>query len=598
MVFLEILDGPESDRRVELGPGRHLVGRQASADVTLPSGAVSSRHLEVEVGAEGTVRFRDLGSTNGTWSGGLKVTEGEWLPGTELKLGDLRLRLALSEPAPAPAAEEFRLESPAAREILAGGRKGGAWVLRLGLFFLAGAAAWWFLHSGREAGSGQAVSLAGESGSEAAAPADWGAELGGLSSSDADGGSGWNLSPDLEIRDEALVSSGGRGRAVQGIRFPVQGGSLALRAELDGMQAWPCIETGREGEDRPFATWCGAPLGGDEVEIPFPPEASWFRLALVTEGAGSLRALAGRPGALDPLAEEEHDGRRALRFGAGLVLLHRDGTPLVSISGAGGAWTPVKGGFDFQADAGPAAGGGGARGWLRIASGPVTEEAGPFLILGEGGPVEAVRGTRVEASPGLLLGGEARRLWISFASPAAVRVGEGGVLLSPPVSLRLRWDLTEALAAAARTARRVDDDARRGADPDLLEATAELLRDWPLDEAQVEKALGLRQRVLERGRKDLGLLEGHVSEALFLESDSELRALETRARALRDRLPGTEVARQAGDLGEMLGRTAGGIESRGRAARREYRLRLTRALKSAYPLVASWLEGQQGGSGS
>ncbi len=592
MVFLEILDGPEPGRRVELGPGLHVIGRQASADVRVSSGAVSSRHLEVEVGGDGTVRFRDLGSTNGTWSGGLKVTEGEWFPGTVLKLGDLRLRLGGLETAPSPAPEEFRLESPAAREILAQRGRGGAWLLRLGLFFLVGLAAWWVLHPGREGVSERASSPAGESRSGAGAPADWGAELGDLSSSDADRGNGWNLSSGLAIREGALVSSGGRGRALQEIRFPVLGGSLALRAEVAGMRAWPCIETGREGEDRPFATWCGAPLGGDPVVIPFPPGAAWFRLGLVTEGAGSLRSLTGRPGAQAALAEEENDGRRALRFGAGLILLHRDGTPLVSVSGAGGEWTPKKGGFDFQAGAED------ENGWLQIAAGAVTEAAGPFLILGEGGPVEAVRGTRVEVSPGLLLGGEARRFWISFTSPAAVRVGEGGVLLSPAVSLRLRWDLSEALAAAARTARRVEEDASRGADPDLLEATAELLRNWPLDEAQVQKALDLRQRVLERGRKDLGLLEEQVSEALFLESDSELRSLESRALALRDRLPGTEIARQAGDLGEMLGRTAGEIESRGRAARREYRLRLTRALKTAYPLVASWLEGQQGESGS
>ncbi|MFQ5749695.1 MAG: FHA domain-containing protein, partial [Planctomycetota bacterium] len=500
MVFLEILDGPESGRRVELGPGRHLVGRQAGADVRVSSGAVSSRHLEVEVGAEGTVRFRDLGSTNGTWSGGLKVTQGEWLPGTELKLGDLRLRLAGPEPASAPGPGEFRLESPAAREFLAEGGKGGAWLLRLGLVFFVGVAAWWFFRPGREVVSERASSLAGESGSGGDASSDWGAELGDLSASDADGGSGWTLPAGLEIREGTLVSSGGRQRAVQGIRFPVLGGSLALRAEVEGMRAWPCIEAGREGEDRPFATWCGVPLGGDEVEIPFPPDASWFRLGLVTEGAGSLSSLTGRPGRRAALAEELNDGRRALRFGAGLVLLHRDGSPLVSVSGAGGEWTPVEGGFDFQAAEDPAAGEEG-QGWLRIASGPVTEDAGPFLILGEGGPVEAVRGTRVEASPGLLLGGEARRFWISFASPAAVRVGEGGALLSPAVSLRLRWNLAEALAAAARTARRVDEDARRGAVPDLLEATAELLRNWPLDEAQVGKALDLRQRVLERGRK-------------------------------------------------------------------------------------------------
>ena len=77
MVQIEILTGPESGRVVDVEPGTHTFGRAAGCDVTLKDGSVSGKHLEVQVDDAGTVRFRDLGSTNGTWSGGVQVQDGE-----------------------------------------------------------------------------------------------------------------------------------------------------------------------------------------------------------------------------------------------------------------------------------------------------------------------------------------------------------------------------------------------------------------------------------------------------------------------------------------------------------------------------------------
>ena len=93
MVQIEILTGPESGKVVDFAPGTHHIGRASGNDLVLPDGSVSGKHLELVVGDDGTVRFRDLGSTNGTWSGGVQVQDGEWFVGTELKLGACTMRL-------------------------------------------------------------------------------------------------------------------------------------------------------------------------------------------------------------------------------------------------------------------------------------------------------------------------------------------------------------------------------------------------------------------------------------------------------------------------------------------------------------------------
>ena len=103
MVRIEINSGSEAGKVVELRPGTHVVGRHPSCDLPLPVESVSGRHAELLVAADGTVRFKDLGSTNGTFSGGVKVTEGEWFPGSELRLGNASLRLVDESAAPVAA---------------------------------------------------------------------------------------------------------------------------------------------------------------------------------------------------------------------------------------------------------------------------------------------------------------------------------------------------------------------------------------------------------------------------------------------------------------------------------------------------------------
>jgi hypothetical protein len=93
LATLEILDGPQHGKLFPLRAGKYIIGRSSRCDITLEGSAISNRHLQIVVAIDGTVRFRDLGSRNGTWYGAVKKSKGEWHAGRELKLGAIGLGL-------------------------------------------------------------------------------------------------------------------------------------------------------------------------------------------------------------------------------------------------------------------------------------------------------------------------------------------------------------------------------------------------------------------------------------------------------------------------------------------------------------------------
>ena len=75
----------------EFGQPRILIGRE-SGDIILADSACSSTHAEVLFDGY-SVKVRDLGSTNGTWVNGQRVTEITWTQGTILHIGAHHLAL-------------------------------------------------------------------------------------------------------------------------------------------------------------------------------------------------------------------------------------------------------------------------------------------------------------------------------------------------------------------------------------------------------------------------------------------------------------------------------------------------------------------------
>jgi hypothetical protein len=87
-------EGPAIARIV--APGERLrVGRAAESDLVLAHGSVSRRHAELESLADGTWRLADLGSKNGTFVDGARVSNTSIARGGWLRFGDVQCELTL-----------------------------------------------------------------------------------------------------------------------------------------------------------------------------------------------------------------------------------------------------------------------------------------------------------------------------------------------------------------------------------------------------------------------------------------------------------------------------------------------------------------------
>lgn len=89
---LTIVAGPGSGRGFILPLGPTVLGRGQDADVVLADSSVSRRHAELDAGAAKVV-IRDLGSSNGTFVNGARLTGSTELhDGDEVRVGSVVLR--------------------------------------------------------------------------------------------------------------------------------------------------------------------------------------------------------------------------------------------------------------------------------------------------------------------------------------------------------------------------------------------------------------------------------------------------------------------------------------------------------------------------
>lgn len=578
MVRIEILAGPEAGRVVEMTPGSWRVGRAKDNDLVLAVESVSSRHLQLEVAADGTVRFQDLGSTNGTFSAGVQVKEGEWFSGSELRLGGCALKLLAADEAGLLAEAKADDASARARaSALAGPRRSpavlaGAAVLILGL---AGAGVWWFfLRDGGTVRPGAAAAA----GAGPAAAQDLADLLGGLGQfGEAEA---WQLSDGLGIREGALTSGPGRGRAVLLRNFDLSAGGLILSAEVERTAAQAVISFGSDAESaQPWAAWTTADLGAGPQEIALPEGARWFQIALSLEGAGSVRAL--RAEALERAVAATAATPYQLYLSGGNLLLMSDDQSMLAASSADGAWTAEAGGCTWRGAA-P----------LTLSLGPGLLGAGGGLLLADGGPVGIAPGVRVEASPGLLLGADPRRLLVRCAPPASFQCAEASLRAEGAESFTISWDLVPALTEAARLTHEIDQAKAAGDDPRLLLATRRLLRDLPLDEDKNQAALTAQREALERGQARLLELQAAVSAALLVDSVDLMERQIQRAEALAATFAGSPLGEEARELAAALQGAVAADRAAEDAEQRQWRDRLQAALQTSYPLIAGWVARQ------
>ena len=102
MAKLVLLSAGMTGRTLELKVDRTTVGRLEDNTFQIPEPSVSSHLCEILLQG-GDIIVRDLGSTNGTFISGNKVTESPLKPGQILRLGQIEMRLETDAPAPAPA---------------------------------------------------------------------------------------------------------------------------------------------------------------------------------------------------------------------------------------------------------------------------------------------------------------------------------------------------------------------------------------------------------------------------------------------------------------------------------------------------------------
>lgn len=119
-LILEVLDQRGRVRqRLRLPRHRLSVGRGYDNDLILDDPWIDPRHLEITTDPDGSRRFADLGSVNGTWSArdGERRAAGPLTPGLELRIGHTVLRVV--DPArPVPAARRDLARTPGATALL------------------------------------------------------------------------------------------------------------------------------------------------------------------------------------------------------------------------------------------------------------------------------------------------------------------------------------------------------------------------------------------------------------------------------------------------------------------------------------------------
>jgi len=88
---LVVEQGADAGARLDIASERVTIGRSAICDFTVTDESVSGMHCEI-VANEGGFLLRDLGSTNGTWLGGVRVREAWLEPGALIRIGQTEIR--------------------------------------------------------------------------------------------------------------------------------------------------------------------------------------------------------------------------------------------------------------------------------------------------------------------------------------------------------------------------------------------------------------------------------------------------------------------------------------------------------------------------
>ena len=115
MARLIVSPGTAQAREVILKVGVNSIGRAPANDVTIDDGSVSGSHCQLIV-SDGTVRLRDVGSTNGTLVNDRPVLETDLAPGQRIQVGRVQLMFAADDSSSSSAPAETAATVPRIRD--------------------------------------------------------------------------------------------------------------------------------------------------------------------------------------------------------------------------------------------------------------------------------------------------------------------------------------------------------------------------------------------------------------------------------------------------------------------------------------------------
>ena len=553
---LEILDGDRAGEVLTVADRAVRVGRKPGNDLVLADEKTSGVHAEIVPEGDRHV-LRDLGSTNGTFLDGKRVTELVLTPGDIVTFGRLRVKFRRDGEAAGAATESGDL---AVRRLDAGRlqRRGGSVGLLAAVAVIGAGAAGWFWWQGRTATAhpsvGPAVAktpLVVNDNRLAAALAGcenedgWQLRAGGAAfqpSGRAHTGTGSFAAtrdaaeaPDfamLTLQAPLSVFAGRTLTLAAHVRCEA-GGQVALRALLTSANEQVPFQfrTGTafaaaDGWQR-LETTIGVPVGCDRLQV----EVVALLTAVGAEVLVDDVAVTEGGGASPLEAKLPETNQTALGTGAALAVrsvdteqpaillqvlpdavppamqaLHR--ADLGALSDVGGTLqcTPSERGFQVQV-AGAAA----------VTLVLPADAAGGLLVDGGSGFASTAAESEFTART-VLLGDRLTRVAVQLEAPVACRgrSERGRYRLSLPVSrfdlgLGFRAELQQA-GELLRQASRSQQEGRPGESLDKLD---QLLRTVPMDTEVLGRALTLRGEVMAAQADTFRALQKDLDEASF-----------------------------------------------------------------------------------